>query len=187
MRLKKKNGNFNIMATAVFFAVILIILMLYGIQKNKVFLLGETARDCLTSSCLASLTIKSLDLKELGTTDNLIVKDPEKVFNKYKQHIMFNFNLDNNLKPKGSSYIKSKLNMESLILYNVKKNEKKIEIYKFDESGNYIISSGIKGNVKTPKGTIVENTTVHGAVGFKINAFKTDQYVSLSEDVDIVN
>lgn len=191
-KLKKSKGNLIIQATCIAMFCIMYIACIYVFTKYKISAESEIVSDCLLSSDLAAFSTKNLDLNLLSEDPGkkiIIIKDPNMAFETFLRHLKFNFSLDNNYVPINSvSFIKSQINIEKFIIYNVNGND--ITVYDYDTTtGNFVSSfhPGSKGIMTTPKGSIIEATTVHSQINFTINnLFGYTNVVHPSEDADVL-
>ncbi len=190
--MKKKKGNLIIQVSAIFLFYILFIVCMFAFTKYKISAESEIVGDSLVSSNLAALTIKNLDIDLLSqdpNTDIVIVKDPNEALKTFQRHLKYNLGLDDEFVPINSiSSIKGKVEIKRFIIYNVQGSD--ITIYELNPvtlSFTVIKYPNGKGNVYTPKGTKVEESTIHSQIGFTLETiFKDSMYVEFSEDTDIL-
>lgn len=190
--LKKKKGNLVIQVSAIFLFYILFIVCMFAFTKYKISAESEIVGDALVSSNLAALTTKNLDIDLLSqdpSKDIIIVKDPYEAFKTFERHLKYNLGLDDKLMPINSiSSMKGKVDIKKFIIYNVKGND--ITAYELNPTtlGFSVINyPNGKGNVYTPKGNLVEASTIHSQIGFTLSTiFNNSMYVEFSEDADIL-
>lgn len=191
--LGKKKGNFSIAVAILFTFLLLYILFMFEITKYKLACEGELVHNELTSSNLAAFSTKNLDLDLLSQSPSkklIIVKDPFAALNTWERHLKYNFNLNDNYNPKSkTSFIQSKVDIKEFILYNVNTVTNTVTEYDLNtDTGLFSITQHIngKGNIKTPKGNVVNVTTIHSTVGFTIDTMlKKTKYVDIGEDTFI--
>ncbi|MBE6049528.1 MAG: hypothetical protein E7214_02420 [Clostridium sp.] len=186
--MRKKEGTFLVAATVIFSITTILILITYVVTLNIIRDEAEMASDDLVSSELA--VYKDIDMPAMGKSGklNLIkISKYEDAFKTFKRFLKNNFNLDENLTALNkANFIKGKLKIESFIIYNVIDDDvEKIE-YKDGKFSTTKETNGRNG-VVTPKGNLVENTTVYAKVSFDINTmFKKKKKVELEEETDIL-
>lgn len=188
-RLRKKRGHifFPIFAILTFF--LLYILFMFIFSKYKMISEGEIVHDSLVASNLAALSSKNIDLDLLGQDPNkkvVEIKDPYGAFNTFEKHLKYNFDLNNYYEPENKNFIKSKVTIEEFIVYNVNAYTGDVTEYKLNKdtmSFSQINYSKGKGNLKTPKGNVINVTTIHSKIKFNIETMLNNiQSVSVSED-----
>lgn len=188
-RLRKKKGNvfFPIFAILTFF--LLYILFMFIFSKYKMISEGEIAHDSLVASNLAALSSKNIDLDLLGQDPSkkiVEIKDPYEALNTFEKHLKYNFELNNYYEPESKKFIKSKVTIEEFIVYNVNAYTGDLTEYELNTdtmSFSQISYSKGKGNLKTPKGNIINVTTIHSKIKFNIETMLNNiQSISISED-----
>lgn len=185
--MKKKKGSLISFSTGMFAIILSILIVLFAFTLYSINAQSEIVKDCLTSTNLA--VFKELDLKVLGEDEKtIIISKPFEALNTYKKHLKNNLQLDNNYKSKNQiSFIKDKVKIVKFKIYNVKNND--VEIYDVNpDTGSYTLNKivGGKGKIKTERGNIVNETTVHSQISFNIDTmFGKEQNVTPSEDSDI--
>lgn len=184
--MKKKCGSSHQIFGGFFAITLIFILVIYSFNRYKLNVEAIVSKDALTASSLAALSIKNLDLKEMGIDeDNIIIKDPNKTLKTFKKHLTFNLKLDDNLNPKKDSFIKSKVKIDSFIIYNVRKDDNYITIYNMT-NGSFNINRVAKNSAITPNGKKVTATTIHSKISFKVSIWGNIlENTNVSEDVDI--
>ncbi|MBE6047151.1 MAG: hypothetical protein E7213_01880 [Clostridium sp.] len=207
--LLKKKGTVAVFATVVFTITTIIIFIVYIVTLNIIQDEAEMSSDDLVSSELA--VYKNINLRSLGESKNLDLlvfsDDSEQILKPYITFIEFlmkNFNVNEKLQPIYKvNFIKGQINVKEFIIYNVMENE--IEEINYKNVLNCTTSdlNGFLENksnpctitkhkidieeVKTPKGNVVEHTTIYAKISFQIETlFRNSKTVNLEEETDIL-
>lgn len=192
-KLGKKKGNFQIAVAALFTFLLLFILFNFEFTKYKIACEGELTHTQLVSTNLAAFSTKNLDLDLLSQSPGkklIMVKNPIAALKTWEDHLKYNFGLNESYEPKYStSFIKSKVDVKEFILYNVNVVTNNVTEYDLNtDTGLFKVMEHVngKGNIKTPKGNIVNVTTIHSTVGFTIDTMlNKTKYVEISEDTGV--
>lgn len=192
-KLKKKKGTLAAGIFGLLVVFLIFIMFNFIIAKYAIVTESEIVHDSLVSSNLAALSSKDLDLDLLGENlDKKIVeiKDPNVVFQTFQKHIKNNLGLNDDYSPKNKGFIKSKINVKNFTIYNVNAATNDVIVYTLNTSTMAFSSKdypGGKGNLKTPKGNIVDKTTIHSTIDFSIEIiFGKIKNVEVSEDTGTV-
>ncbi|WP_143315244.1 hypothetical protein [Clostridium sp. HBUAS56017] len=197
--MKKNRGSIIVESTLIYGIVFILILIAYLTSISIVKTEAEMTSDDVISSELA--VYKDINFDLLARSNDLkllVITDKETALKTFQIYLQENLNLKEDFKPKSENYnfIKSRVNIESFIIYNVYENG--IEIFKYEEKFNSEKKEMIgvwdkeqerkaKGTVITPKGNTVEHTTIYAKIGFTINPiFKSKNYVTVEEESDIL-
>lgn len=193
-KLKSKKGSAYVLIFFCFYTFLVIyILSVLGLAKYKIAVVSEILDNALTTSNLSVFSIKNLDqdfLSQSPSKDVIIIKDPNVAMATWKKHIKYNFGLNNDYTPKYStSFIKSKIDIKTFIIYNVDNITNDITEYKYNsETGLFSeqVFKGAKGTMKTENGNIINVTTVDSEVGFNLDIiFNKTQYVTIARDAGV--
>lgn len=183
----KKKGEATGFVTVLFCIAVVIILYFYVYQLYVTNSEIEKSSDALVTANLA--VYKDINIETLADDpQNIIITDNNMAFSTFKKHLRNNLNLDSNEIPMRNSYIKSKVKVERFTIYNVLGDD--VTIFNYIPGGNNFqmeMHSGEKGLIRTPKGTVVFNTTVHSSISFDISILNEKRNITLSEDTDIIN
>lgn len=182
-----KKGEATGFATVIFSIAVIIILYFYVFQHYITNSEIEKSADALVISNLA--VYKDINTRVLADDpQNIIITDCNMAFYTFKKHLRINFDLDSNDNPLDNSYIKSKITINNFIIYNVSGEDVIILTY-IPEANNFQIDMryGEKGEIRTPKGTIVSETTVHSSISFDIGILNQKRNIIITEDTDIIN
>lgn len=184
MKLKKKKGSIEMFISSTIFIIIALVVVM--VVRLKVIKTTKSyVEDGLVASNLAAATI---DLKEYGTTNNIINNDFEKSFNDYSTALKENLNLDSNFYPKNKILINSEIKIVNFTIYNVVGNN--IEMIKRESNGSITRQSypGKVGIMKAPNGAIINSTMVYSKIGFELKGYFNDtHYVYKENSVDITD
>lgn len=182
--MRKKEGKVNIFLS-VMIVLTASIVIIFRITMNRIDYTRDWVEDSLVSANLAGATI---DLKEYGTTNNIVNNDIDKSFNDYLYSLKQNLNLDDNMNPKKSDFIKSKVTVKDFIIYSVIGNDI-IQVRKDSKGNTHSIKYiGQVGKMKTPDGYVIYNTTVYSKIGFTISGMLGNNFnVEKEGSVDITD
>ena len=193
MLLKKKKGELILQSTITYTITLILAMIVFTMSYGIIMTEAEMCGDDLISSELA--VYKDIDMEELGKSDELrkiIITDYEKAFQTFNEYLCKNLNLDEDLNPRYIEYnfIKSRVNIDSFIIYNVYKDSIQTITYngshdnKFTDTG---FIENAKGSIISPKGNTIENTTVYAKISFNIRTiFNNEKTVSIEEESDIL-
>lgn len=186
-KLKKKKGGFVSGIFGILTLFLLFILFNFIVSKEAIVSESETVHDSLVASNLAALGSKNLDLDLLAQYPDIVeIKDPDAALVTFENFIKSNLKLDDNYNPIGRSFIKSKVSIKEFIIYNVNAETGDVVIYTLNTETMAFSKEDHpngKGNLKTPKGNVVNKTTIHSTIDFNINViFGLNKNVQVSED-----
>ncbi|WP_026884261.1 hypothetical protein [Clostridium akagii] len=192
--LRKKKGSAYILTLFAFLTFLLLYtIFAIGITKYKLAAVGEILDNSLVVSNLSVFSTNNLDQDLLSQSPDkniIIIKDPNKAIETWKKHMKYNFSLDDNYTPKYStSFIKSKVDIKTFIIYNVDPTTNNITEYKYNaQAGSFDTENfpSQKGIMKTENGNTINVTTVDSNIGFTIDTiFNKTKYVTIGRDVGI--
>jgi hypothetical protein len=185
MKLKKKKGNMETFISYIALLMIPLILIM-NIKLKQIKLTKNLVEDGLVASNLSAATI---DLKEYGTTQQIINDDFSKSFNDYTISLKDNLKLDDNFQPiNNQGIICSKISIDNFTIYNVIGNDIQVISRSPDGSINNSTISNGAGVIKTPDGVLIKSTTIYSKISFKIKGYLTDIYnVYKEKSVDITD
>ena len=188
--MKKKEGSTIIGVTVIFSITLMMVLITFALSINIIQNQSETVSDDIVCSELAAF--KHIDKLELGGSekiDRLIINEHEKAFDTFKDYLKTNLGLDYSFYPISDyNFIKGKVDIIAFKIYNVDGND--VEIITYSDSNpekTTEIKRGGNGVVVTPKGNIVNHTTINAEIGFHIKPmFLDEKYVTKMEETDIL-
>lgn len=184
MNLKKKDGNANnflvlsIITITIFFCI-------FSLKSKEINLLNNSISDGLVASNLAAATV---DLKEYGTTNKIKNNDFNKSLKEFQRSLKENLKLDNSFKPLKSTMINGIVDIETFAIYNVDGSD--IYMTKRQKNGSILneIYPNAVGNMRTPNGVLINETTVYSKIGMEVKTFiNQSQYVYKENAVDITD
>ena len=187
---KKEKGHFILQISVLYVLIFIFILSMCVFTKYKLTSYGVVAKNALIATNLSVFSPPNLEINipsENPDSNIIILKNPDVVLQTWEKNLKYNFSLDDNFNPKyGTSYIKSKMDISELIIYNVNVETGDVTAYTLNPSTLTFTSTyypGGKGNIKTPKGNTVNTTCIYSKVGFTINVISSrNQYVQVSQD-----
>lgn len=176
--MKKKEGSSSIGYTILFaMAIVMVALMMFMIQKAKLITQQHDIDDALADSVLASLVADDIyyfETYESTGTPVVRFRDIDESFRNYKAC------MDAAISNTTGFYYN--VEYTYLILYEVEGSQVKVTTY----SGNTAVKQTVTrtlGNVSTPDGKVVENTSAYGKVTFDIKSIIDGSYIRKSRSI----
>lgn len=161
--IKKNAANVDLISGMMFFCI-LILTIFFGFRITQYMVTSAIAEDALAASNLASAVI---DVEEYGRTHRLWIADGKRAFEIYKDALQSNMKLDTQLYSSNNDLILGQVQIKEYIVYNVNGQDIEIEVY--DGNGTLTFAGmGREGDVFTPDGICVENTTIYSKIGFEV-------------------
>ncbi len=166
-----------------FFVIIVLIVILFGFRITQYMVASAYVEDALAASNLASAVI---DLEEYGKGGQIRIEDPEEAYLVYREALCHNLQLDEFLNTTNRDMLADKVIIEAYHVYNV--HDQLVEISIMDGTGRVKeTQTGTKGQVYTPDGVCVENTTIYSKVVFAVKGIGEQNIQAQKEkSVDIV-
>ena len=184
MKMKKRKGSLEIFIASVILTIVPLIIVT-NLKLREIKVTNNLIEDGLVASNLAAATI---DLKEYGTTKNIINMDHAKSFNDFEDALKVNLKLDDNFEPKNKRLISSRVSIEKFTIYNVMGNN--IQVVNRNIDGSFettMINNGF-GSYKTPDGVLIKTTTIYSRISFKVKGLLGLEYdVFKQKSVDVSN
>lgn len=172
---KKKKGGVSTLLVGMV-AIYAIINIFAMFMFREAILIG--AKSMKTSCDLSNLaSYKYIDRIELGRSQQIIFdeNDVNKVLSTFKEYLMKNMQLDNNLSPISKTSILVKpLTIKKMILYSFENGV--VSVYTYTDINPNFIKSNPKGSIKTPSGQEVEKTAIYTEVGYTIELMYGYEY-----------
>ncbi len=158
----KRSGKVELV-TGMYFLFILLTVIMVQFQMKLFAYAGAYVEDALAASNLASAV---MDVEEYGKTGEVLIASPAASYSRYWTALRHNMSLAADGSHNGG-VIAGCVNVECYRVYNVK--EQDVTIYSFGECGSSVqrIEGGL-GSVRTPDGTVVENTSVYSRISFPV-------------------
>lgn len=176
--LKKKNGSGAIGYAILFIMVMLMVMVsMFMIEEAKLMTHQHDIDDALANSVLASLVADDTYYFDTLKDDEegiLRFRDIEQSHTDYKECMETAIGNTN-----GFYY---NFEYTTFILYEVKGNNVKAVTYTGNK-GKRVVSNGVLGEVKTPKGTVVKETSAYAKVSFDIKSIMTGKMIRKSRDI----
>lgn len=122
--------------------------------------------DALALSNLASAVI---DVQEYGKTHRVRIPDPEQAYDRFCLAIQDNLGLNDNYEATNHKLISGRVQICKYIIYNVKGQE--VSVWERNDSGQIREWQGGLGEVRSPKGQIVEKTGVYSEISYPVEGF----------------
>lgn len=181
MKWKKDKGaveySMCIMLLAVSILLILFCFRVRSARVEKIYL-----EDAQVTANLAAAVI---DTDIYGETEQLIISDTQKAYERFKRSLKINLNLDDNFMPYNTFLMENKVKILGFHIYNVDENT--ITHIVYDEYGSKSTEVLGKSGVTTPDGTMVESTTVYSKIEFDVKGFLDQRNrLTLENSVDVV-
>lgn len=150
-----------------FWVLILAIVMYTNLQLASWQSASMYMEDALAASNLASALI---DLEEYGKTHKMIIRDCEKAYEVYCGALKENLSLDESGECGNKELFVGPVEIVDYIVYNVEGNL--VEIVQVGNDGKILQkTSGVKGNVTSPDGSVIESTGVYSRLKFAVKGF----------------
>lgn len=180
--MSKKDGGITIFISLIAFFIVTICIC-FSFTIRKLDFTRNYIEDGLVASNLAAATI---DLKEYGTTKNIINNDFEKSFRDFSNSLKVNLDLDEKYISK-NKIIDGSIKVDIFRIYNVKGEDIEIITKDNGQFKKYKYNNSV-GKISTPDGVIIKNTTIYSKISFTIKTiFNQEKYVSKENSVDITN
>ncbi len=187
--MKKDKGS-GILYYIFFLALIGLVCLVasYVIKMKYIGIINEDIQDAVSLSNLAAAQIDKEIYNRNGTIQ---VKDFNEAYYAYEEALIDNLNLSMDRKPMNNEYIQTGIDILEFSVYNVVD----LDITQIRRSlingiavTETIDWSGQLGELKTPDGVNITNTTVYSRVGFTLKGFMNDsRYVYKEGCIDIVD
>lgn len=186
----KKDAGTGMIYYVFFLALIgmLSLLASFVIRIKMISNVNENVQDAVTLSNLASALI---DIEKYSNSGVIQVKDINHSYLVYEDAMKVNLNLTEEMEPKSSQYIQSKIDILEYSVYNVIGSDI-VLTQKIFHNGvpitETLIHNGQVGVLMTPDGVMVTNTTIYSKIGFLIRGYRNRyHYVYKEGSVDIVD
>ncbi len=142
---------------------ILLLVVLFGFHITRYMIISAEVEDALAASNLASAVV---DLEEYGKNHRIHIPDEEAAFWKYREALVVNLQLDENLNTTRKEFFASPISIMQYIIYNV--DGELVEIAVMDGKGQLQRKEkGRLGTTFTPNGVKVETTGIYSRIGYE--------------------
>lgn len=184
-RLNKESGNLFNLVVPLGSIILLFVLILYVVTEKNIYSERDYVENGLAAATLSGAVA---DLNLYGSTGIIKIKDANKAYEDFVKSLKNNLNLDNNLYPIGKSLIISDVKIDSYIIYNVSNNDVE-EINITNGVMTTIEHTSEKGKLKSPRGDIINNSSIYSKISFTIGGFMNINYDKASKEclVDITD
>lgn len=162
--MKKREGHIKAFIPFALISFVLI-LMTHEMQKRQFLATGTSTEDALAASNLASAIV---DIREYGISHNLVITDPDRAYEIYREALQYNLNLDSNWEHPNKKMISGKVDVVDYIVYSVSGNDVDVTCYG-DNPYTTSYEDGL-GSVTAPNGQRIENTSVYSKITFPVDA-----------------
>lgn len=122
--------------------------------------------DALALSNLASAVI---DIQEYGRTHRVLITDPEQAYGRYCSAVRENLGLNDNYEAVNHKLISGHVEILNYTIYNVTGG--KVMVWEQSADGQIQEWQGNLGEVKTPKGQLIESTSVYSEITYPVEGF----------------
>lgn len=165
--IKDKDSGQVEWTIGLFWVLILAIVMYTNLQLASWQSASMYMEDALAASNLASALI---DLEEYGKTHKIIIRDCERAYQVYCRALKENLSLNELGECGNKELFVGPVEIVDYIVYNVDGNL--VDIVKVEDDGKTVRkTSGTKGSVKSPDGSVIEYTGVYSKVKFAVKGF----------------
>ncbi len=179
--MKKDKGAIEY-SLSVMLILIFVLIMLFCFRIRCVRVEKIQIEDALAVSNLAAAVI---DTDRYGETEELIITDFDGAYERYRQSLKTNLNLDENFIPHGQYLMKNPVKISEFHVYNVFSD--RVEHIVMDEHGSRSMETLSIHGVTTPNGKQVESTTIYSKIEFDVLGFLDQSFrMKLDHSVDIV-
>lgn len=149
-----------------FLILFLAILLCMQLQLAAYRASAQYLEDALALSNLASAVI---DIREYGSTHKVLITDQEQAYVRYCAAVRENLGLDENYEAAGHKLISGRVEIQNYIIYNV--TGTKVQVWEQSGDGQTREWQGSLGEVRTPKGQIIETTGIYSEITYPVKGF----------------
>ena len=150
--------------TAGLFFLLFLGILLCAFLQMEVF--RHSARYLEDALALSNLASALIDAEEYGISHRLIIADPQEAYERYREAVRGNLNLDENWECRTAGMISGPVSVEDYTVYNVSGND--VLIDHFDRNGVMSSRTGTLGGVEAPNGVPVEATGVYSEISYQV-------------------
>ena len=174
-RRKGEAGSIVSLYYVVFFVIIIdVVMQLYTFRA-----LSTYTEDALAASNLSSAVI---DIKEYGTTHNIVIENSDKAYDIFKKALKANMELDESMT---GSAMAGSVEIVDFIIYNVKGTD--IEVCSYGQNRYDQTIPGGLGNVEAPNGVKIVSTSIYSRVTFPVDGIMGIHVTAVKDKlVDVV-
>lgn len=151
--------------SGLFLLLFLGILLSASLQLEAFRSSSRCMEDALALSNLASAVI---DVEEYGISNRLVISDPEQAYERYKEAVKENLNLNESWEPQAAGMISGPVTILNFTVYNVNGND--VDISCFDHNGMMAQWREMLGYAAAPNGILIESTGVYSEITYRVDA-----------------
>lgn len=170
---KKKRGEITNYMLGFLFIFTFMLFSTCLMRRNMAFSTVEKTEESLKAATLAGATA---DLQEYGRTHNIVINDYDKSYLDFKESLISSMDLGSDMVPSNDSVIKSAVNIDEYIIYNVRGDTVECISYT-DASPVPSIISGSLGSVRTPSNILITKSTVYAKISFLMHGFISEKSI----------
>lgn len=149
------------------FALLFLGIMLCAVLQTEMYRnSSDYLEDALALSNLASAVI---DVEEYGISHQMVISDPWKAYERYREAVKGNLNLDENWQCPAGKLISGPVRIVNYTVYNVTDHD--ITVTGFDESGFAFQWKALPGSVSAPNGIPIVSTSVYSEIAYRVDGF----------------
>lgn len=163
--LKTESGKIE-WGAGLFALLILGIMLCAMLQMEMYRSSSDYLEDALALSNLASAVI---DVEEYGISHQLVISDPWQAYERYREAVKGNLNLDENWQCPAGKLISGPVRIVDYTVYSV--TEIDVTITSFDESGDAFQWKTSPGSVSAPNGLPIVATSVYSEIAYRVDGF----------------
>ena len=181
--LLRSTENGQIGWTAGLFFLLFLGVLLCAFLQMEVF--RSSARYLEDALALSNLASALIDVEEYGISHRLAISDPNQAYERYKEAVKGNLNLNDNWECPAVGMISGPVSIVDYRVYNVSGND--VLVTHFDENGLITSWRETLGSAEAPNGVVVESTGVYSEIAYKVEGlFGVSVRAHKSKLVDVV-
>lgn len=163
--LKTESGKVE-WAAGLFSLLFLGIMLCAVLQTDMYRSSSDYLEDALALSNLASAVI---DVEEYGISHQLVISDPQQAYERYREAVKGNLNLDDSWQCPAGKLISGPVRIINYRVYNV--TDYGVTVTSFDESGFMSRWNEALGSATAPGGIPIVSTSVYSEIAYQIDGF----------------
>lgn len=178
----KKSGAKVEIVVGMFFCMLVIIVVLFQVKLLQYQTISAYVEDSLVAAELASAVV---DVREYGRTHTILVESPADAFARFKEALVYNLSLDEELESMDTNVIMGKVDILTYQIFQVCGDG--VTIYHFREDGSLSGTNIVAlSQACLPDGNKVETTSIYCKIGFWVSGLGGRQiYATKEKSVDI--
>lgn len=166
-----------------FLLLLVVLLVGYAGRVSAIQATGDFTEDALAGALLSAAIV---DVEEYGKSGVIRIADAGRAYGLFADSLRFNLQLEEGNYSTKEELLYGRVSVLSFEIYNVRNDE--VECVRVEDGKEiYRELVGKCGEARTPDGTIVENTTLYGKIGFFVKGMFSDSiYATKEKSIDIV-